>query len=66
VFDDDDTIGVDSKKFAASVMQGNKGTSPALECKRLLEFHGTTGNNSNRKYQKREDSRAIQRMHYCV
>ena len=34
--------GADTKKFDASVMQGNKGTSAALECKRLLEFEGTT------------------------
>jgi len=47
-------------------MEGSKGCSPALQCKRLLEFEGTTGKKSNRKYQKRENSRAIQRMHYWV
>ena len=39
----DDDSGVDTKKFAAAVMQGSKGCSAALECKRLLEFHGTVG-----------------------
>ena len=62
----DDDSAVDTKKFAAAVMEGSKGCSPALECKRLLEFEGTTGKKSNRKYQKRENSRAIQRMHYWV
>ena len=56
----------DTKKFAAAVMQGTKGCSPALECKRLLEFEGTTGKKSNRKNNKKEKSRAIQRMHYWV
>ena len=62
----DDESAVDTKKFAAAVMEGSKGCSPALECKRLLEFEGTTGKKSNRKYQKRENSRAIKRMHYWV
>ena len=61
-----DGSGVDTKKFAAAVMQGNKGCSAALECKRILEFQGTSGKKSNRKYQKRENSRGIQRMHYWV
>ena len=56
----------DTKKFAAAVMQGTKGCSPALECKRLLEFEGTTGKKSNRKNNKRENRRAIDRMHYWV
>mmetsp|Transcript_107616 Transcript_107616/g.219654 ORF Transcript_107616/g.219654 Transcript_107616/m.219654 type:complete len:139 (+) Transcript_107616:91-507(+) len=47
-------------------MEGSKGCSPALQCKRLLEFEGTTGKKSNRKNNKRENSRAIQRMHYWV
>mgnify|MGYP001328175388 CR=1 FL=1 len=64
--DDDTSAGVDTKKFAAAVMEGSKGCSPALECKRLLEFEGTTGKKSNRKNNKRENSRAIQRMHYWV
>mmetsp|Transcript_20210 Transcript_20210/g.45217 ORF Transcript_20210/g.45217 Transcript_20210/m.45217 type:complete len:251 (+) Transcript_20210:988-1740(+) len=62
----DDVSAVDTKKFAAAVMQGTKGCSPALECKRLLEFEGTSGKKSNRKNNKRENSRAIQRMHYWV
>ena len=62
----DDDSGADTKKFAAAVMDGNKGLSAALECKRLLEFHGTIGKKSNRKYWKREKSRVIQRMHYWV
>ena len=37
----DDESAADTKKFAAAIMQGNKGCSPALECKRLLEFEGT-------------------------
>ena len=55
-----------TKKFAAAVIEGNKGSSPALECKRLLEFEGTTGKKSYRKNNKRENNRAIQRMHYWV
>ena len=62
----DDESAVDTKKFAAAVMQGKKGCSPSLKCKRLLEFEGTTGKKSNRKNNKRENSRAIQRMHYLV
>ena len=63
----DDESAVDKNKFAAAVMEGrNKGCSPALEYKRLLEFEGTTGKKSNRKCQKRENSRAIQTMHYWV
>ena len=34
----DDESAVDTKKFAAAVMEGSNGCSPALECKRLLEF----------------------------
>ena len=47
-------------------MDGNKVVSAALECKRLLEFEGTSGKKSNRKNNKRENSRAIQRMNYWV
>ena len=47
-------------------MEGNKGSSAALECKRLLEFHRRSGKKSDRKYQKRENSRAVQRMHFWV
>ena len=50
----DDGSAEDTKKFAAAVMQGTKGCSPALECKRLLEFEGTSGKKSNRKNNKRE------------
>ena len=61
-----DDSNLDTKKFSVAVIDGNKGISAALECKRLLEFHGTTGKRSNRKYQKRENMRAIKRMHYWV
>ena len=62
----DDDIGVDTIKFAAAVMEGNKVCSAAFECKMLLEFEGTTGKKSNRKNNERENSRVIQRMHYWV
>ena len=62
----DDSSNLDTKKFAAAVKDGKKAISAALGCKRLLEFHGTTGKKSNRKYKKRENSRAIQRIHYWV
>ena len=45
----DDDSAADTKKFAAAVAKGNEGLSAALECKRLLEFEGTTGKKSNRK-----------------
>ena len=56
----DDDSATDTKKFAAAVVKGDEGSSAALECKRLLEFKGTTGKKSNRKNNKRENSRAIQ------
>ena len=42
----DDVSVVDTKKLAAAVMKGTKGCSPALECKILFEFEGTTGERS--------------------
>eukprot|EP00534_Pseudo-nitzschia_fraudulenta_P019685 CAMPEP_0201277884 /NCGR_PEP_ID=MMETSP0853-20130426/59814_1 /ASSEMBLY_ACC=CAM_ASM_000640 /TAXON_ID=183588 /ORGANISM="Pseudo-nitzschia fraudulenta, Strain WWA7" /LENGTH=404 /DNA_ID=CAMNT_0047586119 /DNA_START=136 /DNA_END=1350 /DNA_ORIENTATION=- len=63
----DDESAVDTKKFAATVANGRKQrlfTGSSMQ--KLLEFEGTTGKKSNRKYQKRENSRAIQRMHYWV
>ena len=64
--DADDESGVDTKKFAAAVANGNKGLSTGLECKRLLEFEGTPGKKSNRKNNKRDNIGAIQRMHHWV
>ena len=61
-----DDSSVDTKRFAAAVMDGNIGVSAALECKRLLEFEVTSGKQSNGKNNKGENSRAIQRIHYWV
>ena len=60
----DDESAADTKKFAAAVMEGSKGRSPALECKRLLEFEGTTGKKSNRKNNKRE--RTAELFRECI
>ena len=54
------------KKFSAHVMEDGKAFSPSRECKRLLEFHGTTGKKSYKKARKRENERGIKRMHYWV
>ena len=53
----DDESAVDTKKFAAAVMEGSRGCSPTLECKRLLEFEGTTGKKSNRKITRERTAR---------
>lgn len=54
------------KKFAAHTMVQGKAVSPAEECKRMIEWDGTEGKESVRKYQKSEQHRAIEKMHYWV
>ena len=57
---------VDTKIFGGYGMRDGVHSSAAAECKRLIENDGTTGAKSDRKYNKREQNRGIQKMNFHI
>ena len=57
---------VDTKIFGGYVMRDGVHSSAADKCKRLIENDGPAGSKSDRKYNKREQNRGIQKMHFHI